>query len=63
MIIIDGVTYFTLTEVAKMFVKKPNSISNWRRMGKLKGHRISPRKFIFSEIEIKNFVEGIYDEK
>jgi len=58
MIEIDGIKWFTLTEVAKMFVKKTHTISNWRRCGRLVGKKISERTYIFSEIEIKNMIEG-----
>ena len=59
MIMLDDIKYFTLPEVAKMFGKKTQTVSNWRRDGKLKGKQISARKYIFSEIELKNFVEGV----
>lgn len=62
MIYIDGERYFTLTEVAEMFVKKKQTVSGWRRDGKLKGKQVSPKKYIFSEIEIKKFIEGEWDE-
>lgn len=58
MIKIDGIKYFTLTEVSDMFVKKKQTISNWRRKGKLVGKKISEREYLFSEMEIKKFIEG-----
>ena len=62
MIEIDGKKWFSLTEVSKMFVKKTQTISNWRRQGKLKGKQVSERIYYYSEEDIKNFIEGIYDD-
>jgi hypothetical protein len=59
MIEIDGIKWFTLIEVAAMFVKKTKTISSWRRQGRLQGKKISKRIYIFSEIDIKKIVEGI----
>jgi hypothetical protein len=58
MIEIDGIKYFTLTEVSQMFVKSKQTVSNWRRSGRLKSKRISQRQHLFSEIAIKDFIEG-----
>ncbi len=59
MIEIDGIKWFTLAEVAKMFVKKAKTISLWRRQGRLQGKQISERTYIFSEIDIKKLIGGI----
>lgn len=58
MITIEDIKYFTLTEVSQMFGKTTQTISNWRREGKLKAKKVSPKKFLFSEIALKNFIEG-----
>ena len=58
MIEVSGQKWFTLTEIATMFVKTPQTISNWRRSGKLKCKKISERKYLFSEDDIKQFIEG-----
>lgn len=58
MITIDGEKWFTLKEMADMFVKKPQTISNWRRCGRIKGKKISERIYYYSEREVKKIIEG-----
>ena len=58
MLEISGTKYFTLQEVAKSFAVSPQAVSRWRREGKLKGHQITERKFMFSETELEEFMKG-----
>jgi predicted site-specific integrase-resolvase len=56
MIEISGTKYFTRKEIAQGFDVDPETISRWRREGKLKGYKVNKRKYIFSEKEIEKMI-------
>ena len=57
MIELFGNKYFTRNEVAKKFDVDPETVSRWRRKGKLKAYALNKRKYLFSEEELEKFVK------
>jgi excisionase family DNA binding protein len=58
MIIINNKKYYTPKEVANNFNVHTSTIARWRQKCGLKYHKINQRKFLFSEIDLKDFISG-----
>jgi len=58
MITVNDEKYYTPKEIAEKFNVTENTVSRWRREGKIKPHSISPRKHLFSENQIEQFITG-----
>jgi excisionase family DNA binding protein len=50
--------FYKTIEVAELMKVSVETVNRWRQEGKLKAHRISQRKYIFSETEIGKFLGG-----
>lgn len=53
---IQGVTFYTITEAAKELQCTKQTIRNYLKSGKLKGHRIGHPVYI-TELDIKNAIQ------
>jgi len=58
MIIIDNEKYYNIKEISIIFNKSVQTIHNWINHNQLKCNRISNRKIIISEKNIKDFLNG-----
>lgn len=57
MITISNENYYTSVEVAEKFKVTIKCVNDWRNKGWLNGKIIGPRKIIYSETDLKNFME------
>ena len=57
-ITINDRTYLTTKEVAVKCNVTVQTIREWRVNKGLHSHKISPKKFVYSEIELEKFLKG-----
>jgi len=58
MININGKNYLTLSEVSKIFSVQKNTVSTWRRQGKIDFIKLTERKYVFPE----SFIMELFGE-
>lgn len=56
MIEINKKKYYTRNELASAFGVDKETISRWRREGRLKGYEVNKRRFIFCETDIEKLL-------
>lgn len=54
--VIEGVKFYTITEVAEALKVNPNTVRTWVKLGKLKGKRIG-RPILIRESSIMEFIQ------
>lgn len=55
--VIEGVKFYTITEVAEALKVNPQTVRNWVKEGKLKGKRIG-RPILITESNIMEFIQS-----
>lgn len=61
MIQIQNETYYTTKEVSEKFNVTMKCVNDWRDKGWLKFKKLGPKKLIYSETDLKNFMENKHD--
>ncbi len=57
-ITINNINYYTTKELTEKFNVTNETICEWRKNKGLKYSKISPKKFVYSELDLENFVKG-----
>lgn len=57
-VIINNIKYHTTKDLTILFDVTNETIANWRNTKGLKYTKISPKKFIYSEVELEKFING-----
>jgi len=55
---VNGVNYYTTKDLVEKFKVSNETIRDWRDNKGLKFNKISPKKFIYSENDLENFLKG-----
>lgn len=58
MIIIENIKYYTASELALQCNVSMETIRRWRKKKGLKSHLIGVRKHMYSEEQLKNFINN-----
>lgn len=56
---INNMNYYSTKELVEKFNVTYETIGEWRKNKGLHFSKISPKKFIYSEIDLENFLKGI----
>jgi predicted site-specific integrase-resolvase len=57
MILINNETYYTPKELSTKFNVNEKTIGVWRRLGRLKGYKLSERKYLYNEKDIEFMIK------